>query len=182
MKNNFNNNIFCATNSLKVLSFLVDNPNREFLGSEIQKATGLSRAGIYIALKELIKEHLITKIKKGKLLIYSLIYDNPANKQFKALKNVINLNSLVLKINPFANKIVLFGSAARGEDNQESDIDLFILSNQQDEVWDILNLSKSKRKIQAVVKSPSEFVEFAKKEKVFCSEIDRGIALWEKKQ
>ena len=31
--------IFGATNSLKVLSYLVEHPGKEFLNSEIQKAT-----------------------------------------------------------------------------------------------------------------------------------------------
>lgn len=32
-------------------------------------------------------------------------------------------------------KIILFGSVARGDDNDESDIDILIISNYRDEIW-----------------------------------------------
>jgi hypothetical protein len=37
--------IFKATDSLKVLSYLAENAGKEFLGSQIQKAASISRAG-----------------------------------------------------------------------------------------------------------------------------------------
>lgn len=182
MKNNLKSNIFCATNALKALSFLIDNPGKEFLGSEIQKATSLSRAGVYIALKELIQERLVLKLKKGKFLLYAIRHNDPINKQFKILRNILFLRTLVFKIIPFSKKIVLFGSVARGEDSQNSDIDLFVLAKDTQLVRDIISSLKLKRKMQAVVKTASEFSDFKEKEKVFCNEIDRGIVLWEEKK
>ena len=32
-------------------------------------------------------------------------------------------------------KIILFGSVARGDDTEESDIDILIISNHRDEIW-----------------------------------------------
>ena len=53
--------IFGATNSLKVLSYLAENLGKEFLGGQVQKATSISRAGLYIALGELARQNLISK-------------------------------------------------------------------------------------------------------------------------
>ena len=64
--------IFGATNSLKVLSCLAEHPGKEFLGSQIQKAVSISRAGVYLALGELSRQNLVSKSKKGKLLFYSI--------------------------------------------------------------------------------------------------------------
>lgn len=176
------NSIFCATNSLKILSFLVDNPTKEFMGREIQKSTHISRAGIYLALQELVKNNLVHRTYKGKFLIYSAAYDNPAVKQFKILRNVLLLHAAVAKLSVSSKRIVLYGSASRGEDDSSSDIDLFVLSQTPDTVKEVLALLRLKRKIQAVVKTPAEIPELQEKDKVFWGEVERGIVLWEEKE
>lgn len=174
--------IFGATNSLKVLSYLAENPGKEFLSSEIQKASFISRAGVYIALGELIRQNLVSKAKKGKLLFYSIIYDDSAIKQFKVLKNVLALRPLVSKLKPLSKKIILYGSTGRGENDPASDIDLFILSQEPEEAKKIIASIKTRQKIQAVVKTPSELADFRGKEKTYYAEVDRGITLWEGKE
>ncbi len=64
MKIKKNIGIFSATNSLKVLSCLSDYPEKEFSGSELQKSTGLSRGGVYLSLKELKKQGLISALNE----------------------------------------------------------------------------------------------------------------------
>ena len=177
-----NPDIFSSTNTLRILSFMIDNPGKEFLGSEIQKATVLSRAGVYIALRELIKLRLVRRTRKGKFLIYSVAYDDPVVKQFKVLKNVQALRLLIEKLKPISTRIVLYGSASRGEDYHSSDMDLFILSNDHDSVKRVLSGYRSKRAIQAVIKSSSELAEFKEKEKTYYHEVGQGIILWEAKE
>lgn len=174
--------IFGATNSLKVLSYLAEHPGKEFLSSEIQKEISISRAGAYIALGELARQNLISKAKKGKLLLYSIIYDDSAIKQFKVLKNILALRPLVSKLKPLSNKIILYGSTSRGENDPTSDIDLFILSQEPGEAKKIIASIKAKQKIQAVVKTPSDIPDFEQKEKIYYAEVDRGITLWERKE
>ena len=174
--------IFGATNSLKVLSYLAENLGKEFLGSQIQKATSISRAGVYIALGELARQNLISKIKKGNLLFYSIIYDDSSIKQFKVLKNVLALRSLVSKLKPLSNKIILYGSTSRGENDPSSDIDLFILSNEPEAVKKAIASIKTRQKIQSAIKTPSGVASFKDKEKIYYAEVDRGITLWEKKE
>lgn len=174
--------IFGATNSLKVLSYLAENPGKEFIGSQIQKATSTSRAGAYIALDELARQNLISKIKRGNILFYSIIYDDSAIKQFKVLKNVLALRSLVSKLKPLSKKIILYGSTSRGENGLSSDIDLFILSNEPDAIKKAIVSIKTRQKIQSVIKTPSELADFKDKEKAYYAEVDRGITLWEKKE
>lgn len=177
-----NADIFSATNTLKILSFLVENPGKEFLGSEIQKAVSASRAGVYIALRELVKQKLVSKTKKGKFLMYSVVYEEPILKQFKVMRNTQFLKPVIEKIKNFSKKIVLYGSTSRGEDDPKSDIDLFILAKDPDAVRKIIANIKSKRKIQAVIKSPAELAEFKDKEKIYYEEVSRGLTIWEQKE
>ncbi len=182
MKKKTNRDIFSATNTLKVLSFLVENPGQEFLGNQIQKATLISRAGVYIVLRQLIKQRLVRKIKKGKFLMYSVSYDEPLLKQFKVMRNIQLLSPIINRLKPLSKKIVLYGSASWGGDDAKSDIDLFILAKEPDTVKSIITGLKTKRKIQAVIKSPSELADFQDKEKIYYEEVNRGIILWEEKE
>ena len=179
MRKKKRNSIFSVTNSQKVLHFLATNPGNDFLSNEIQKATSISRAGVYSALKELAKEGLVLKRKKGNVIFYTIIYNDSAIKQFKVLQNVLMLRSLVAKLKPSSKKIVLYGSSSRGENDPSSDIDLFILSKDPDETKKIISSIKSKKKIQTVIKTPSELADFKKGEKVYYNEVERGIVLWE---
>lgn len=174
--------IFGATNSLKVLSYLAEHPGKEFLNSEIQKATLASRAGAYFALKELVRQKLVSEERRSRLIFYSIVHDDYAIKQFKILKNVLALRPLVSKLKSSSRKIILYGSHSRGENDPTSDIDLFILSKDPEAAKDVVSSIKSRQKIQAVIKTASELASFKESEKVFIREVERGIVLWEEKE
>ena len=89
---------------------------------------------------------------------------------------------MIAKLKNLCKKAVLYGSISRGEDYPESDIDIFILTTNPEVVKNSLLSAKIKRKIQAVIKTPSEMPDFREKEEVFYKEIDRGIVLWEDKK
>jgi predicted nucleotidyltransferase len=182
MKKKDGNSLFSSTNSQKILSFLVDNPSKDFLAKEIQKSTAISKAGVYIAMLELVKQGLVFKKGTGRSLLYSLNYEDPLVKQYKAFKNVLLLRTALSKLKNVSKKIILYGSASRGEDAGESDIDLFIVSREPLAVKEMLDSLKTKRKLQAVVKTPTDITEFKTKEHVYWNEVDRGIVLWEEKE
>lgn len=173
-------NVFFFTNALKVLRFLSENPEKEFTGSEIQDATALSRAGVYFALRDLERQKLVLKRKKGrgKLLLYELNNSNPAVKQFKVLVTVISLEKLTEGLKPSVRRAVLFGSAARGEDTSSSDIDLFLLSKDPAAAGKTIDSFKSGKTIKPVIKTQVEYSKMKDKEETFLGEIDRGIVLW----
>jgi len=181
-RNNKVIDIFGATNSLKVLSYLAQDPSKEFLVSEIQKATLASRAGVYFALKELMRQGLVLQERRGKVIFYRIVYDDAAIKQFKVLKNVFSLRPIVAKLKPFSRKIVLYGSYSRGENDSTSDIDLFILSKEPEATKGAVSSIKTKQKLQTVIKTATEMVSFKESEKVFMQEVERGITLWEEKE
>ncbi len=176
------NNIFGATNSLKILGFLAANPEREFFGSEIQKALGISRMGVYLTLEILQRQKLVIKYVKGKFLSYAVDSSNPIVKQFKILSNIVALEKLLQSLRSITKQIVLYGSVGRGEDRVDSDIDLFILTADSQDAKKKIPVFCLKRRVQAVIKTPSEWIEFKDKEPVFFDEVSRGIVLWEVKE
>jgi predicted nucleotidyltransferase len=173
--------LLASSNSLKILTYLSAHPGQEFLNSEIQRATGVSRAGAYLALRELLGHGIATKIEKGRFHLYAVNHDDPVIRQYKVLTNVIALEHLIKKIKPFALAVVLFGSAARGEDYASSDIDIFVRTFVPEKIRSLLASYKGERRIQSIVLEPSEWSDFKEREPIFFEEIERGITLWEKK-
>ncbi|MCX5994196.1 MAG: nucleotidyltransferase domain-containing protein [Chloroflexi bacterium] len=173
--------ILRSTNTLKVLAFLAENSGRDFTAGELLQNIMISKAGIYLALAELLKLDLINRAQRGKFTLYSVKYADPFIKQFKVLQNITLFRPLISRLGPLAKRIVLFGSTGRGEDRKDSDIDLFILATNPAAVNKAVSALKFSRKIQAIVKTPAEFSDMKDTNGVFVNEIERGIALWEDK-
>lgn len=171
-----------ATNTQKTLDLLVQHPGRQFLASEIQKAIKISKGGVNLSLRELVKEGLVKREKRGKIFLYSVDHTQPVIKQLKVLKNIEILDPLVNKVKGLSEKIILFGSCARGEDALKSDIDLFVLTNSPGEVEGLLKKHKLSKGLQLIIRTPVAFAEMEKKEPVFFEEVFRGITLWESKK
>lgn len=130
-------------------------------------------------MKDLKRENLVLKQKIGKSFLYFVSANSLFIKQLKILKNISALSPLLKKLIPLSSKINLFGSAARGENDEESDFDLFILTNNKEAVVSVL--SKSKRKLQPIIKNQIEWVELEKKDPIFFNEVERGITLYDEK-
>lgn len=163
----------------RVLSFLSEYPNKVYTGTEIAKKFGKTRMAVFLSLTTLAKEGLIERECRGKAYLYRIVSENPVVKQFKVLKNVIALDPLIKKIRGVSKKVVLYGSASRGEDTAASDIDLLVVANNIDLAKNQIQKFKLKRKIEAKIFTPSGLADLKAKEKVFYEETDRGITLWE---
>lgn len=176
------NNTLFSTNAQKVLDFLIQNPGRQLLANEIERGAKISRAGVNNSLRKLAKEKLVIREKKAKIYLYSVDHTEPVIKQLKVLRTISLLQPLVDKVKKFSQKVILFGSCARGEDIPGSDIDLFILTNSDEEVRGFIKKHSLNKKFQLVVRTPLKFVEMKDKEPVFFEEVSRGITLWEAKE
>lgn len=179
-KSSFKDHIF-FTNYNKILSFLADNPSGEYTEREVKEATGVSRAGVNIALKELAEDGLIVSQKRGRMSFYSVSLENSLIRQIKVLISLIKIDPLVLSLKETSDKIILFGSSATGTNIEESDIDLFVLTNDPKEALVKVQEFKLAEKIQLVAKKPIDYITLQKKDPVFYEEVSRGLILWEKK-
>lgn len=123
----------------KILELFFKCPKKIFHIREISRLSKLAAPSVRIHLDELIKENLVLKLKEG---LYGG-YKADINKNFKLLKQqntvlILNLGCVkYIEDEIMPKSIVLYGSASIGEDDEESDIDLFIESKEID-----LDLSK----------------------------------------
>ena len=75
----------------------------------------------------------------------------------------------------------MFGSCGRGDDTINSDIDLFILTDNgnKDKINNIIESTKCERQINPVIVDTVEIMQLEKDDKTFYNEINKGIILWE---
>jgi len=170
------------TNAQKILSFMLRNPDKEYFDREISKLTRVSRAGANFALRDLAREGLILREKRGRMYFYRVSSDDVLIKYLKILQNIIFLRPLIEKLKKFSLRITLYGSAAKGENHSESDIDIFIMTRDVDDVERVIFKDKLREKIKYVAHSPNDYVKMEKNNLVFYKEVEEGIVLWESKR
>lgn len=114
----------------RILQEFFDFPRKDFQMRDLSRRTKIAQPSVIIHLKALLKENLIVKEKKG---IYPTFRANREDEMFKFYKKT----NLILRIKQIGlldylqdscmpDVIILFGSASKGEDIEESDIDLFM--------------------------------------------------------
>ncbi|MHA1344273.1 MAG: nucleotidyltransferase family protein [Promethearchaeota archaeon] len=122
------------SNIIKVAEIFFNNPNKEYYLMDISKNIKLAHTSVKKNLNKLIKLGIINEIirKRGKRK-FPFYKANSENKTFKKYKIIHNISSILEsglidfieeKLSP--KSIVLFGSYLKGEDIEDSDIDLFV--------------------------------------------------------
>jgi len=165
----------------KITDLLLDHAGEKLYLSQVAKMSGVSLSTSHLVLKRKTKEGIIDQEKLGNLSFYSLNINDSLNKQRKIIRTIELLKPLVKKFKPLVQRIIVFGSAAEGINTFKSDIDLFVLTNNQKEVKKIIKKNRLGSKIQPIIKNFLELNILKKKDKIFYEEIKKGKILWEEK-
>ncbi len=171
-------NLFCTSHQ-RVLSFLLDHPSSFHTEKEVVNTTSFEKSAVNKALRELAESGIILQKKEGRMSFYSVDINDPLIRSLKITQNILLLRALIQELKKESPKIILFGSFSKGTNTENSDIDLFVLSNQPDKIPKIVEESSLAERVQLVVKKPADFVGFDKENPVFYQEIEKGFTLWE---
>lgn len=186
-----NNIIQKCLSKREIIELLIKYPKREFTVNEISKITKLPYATTWRFIKEIDEAGLIFMKKIGNYNVCKL------NKSSPFLREVVN--ALRLKPTPqrailkeFVNrigkikeieKIILFGSVARGKEKVRSDVDIALIVKRkgkelEEKVTNIadLILKKSKVKLIPLILTDKEI----KENKQFARQIKQGVRLYER--
>jgi len=172
------NNLLFATSQQKILSFLVED-FAEYTEKEIANNADVKKSAVNLALHDLVACGLIQKRKVGRTSLLQADFKNNLIKEIKILKNILEVRPLVEKLKKESLRIVLFGSFASGLNNRESDIDLFVLANDDKSIRKIINDSEFAERVQLIFKTPSEMLKINKNKPLLFQEIEKGKILWE---
>jgi predicted nucleotidyltransferase len=173
---------FVTSKSLEVLYFLLLNSTEQFHGREIARQTSVSVGAVNQFLRKFHEIGLVEVDKRGKTNLYRANLRNPVSRQFKALFNVLTLNTLINKIKQSSDRIILFGSCAEGIDAQDSDIDLFVLTSNPENTRSEVRRHQQTidRRIAPIIIDSNELAKMKERDKPLYERILRGITLWER--
>jgi predicted nucleotidyltransferase len=119
--------IFGSKGCMCVLQMFLSRPSAERYQSEAVKESGLSYVTATKCLDRLLRNKMLTETRKGGLRIYRLNKESLAVKQMKILLSSTRIYDAIKDFESPDFEVYLYGSTARGEDAEESDIDLLIL-------------------------------------------------------
>lgn len=147
--------------------------------------TGLSPSSTHHVLTRLYRDGVINRKQNGRMYFYSVDKTNPYLKEFKILANLLLIEPMVEKLKGLSHKIILFGSWAQGNDIEDSDIDIFIVSSEKEKVLSVVNkfsysMKLYNRKVQPIVNTPEELLRKGEEERVFVEQVEKGRILWER--
>lgn len=115
------------------------------------------------------------------LLIFKTCYYLDMTKSLKTEVSKLT-EILVKKYKP--EKIILFGSAARGNNKPESDLDLFVVKKTKkqyfDRVFEAMKYLNTDRSVDMIVFTPEEFEKAQNEKRVFIKQVLKyGVNLYE---
>jgi len=142
---------------------------------------GISLGSASRSLNLLEKENLVNKEEKGKLSRYKANMENPILRELKILFTLFETEELIKDLKLISNQIILYGSCATGEDTMDSDIDLFIHSDNSKKINKSINKHQTYigRTVSLVVFNDMELRKLKQKDKPFYSRIKKGRLLYE---
>ena len=111
-----------------------DSPRKPFFIRELSRKCRLAQTAVRIHLKALLEEGLLIKDKSGMYSPYKAARASPLFKLLKTQNIVMRMHQSglieLLEKRLYPGCVILFGSVSRGEDTEESDIDLFVQASQ----------------------------------------------------
>ncbi len=168
--------IIASAGCVQLLEPFLYRPGIELYQSELIKLTGVPLNRALRLLKQLVDHGILQGTEKAGCMFYRVSFENPVLKQLKTLNIVSKLFDLTRDFSDKNIEIYLFGSAAKGEDTESSDIDLLILADTDKTVVNKLldRLTKGlTREVSPVVYSSLEYANLYNKDKVFYESIER---------
>lgn len=121
-----------------IMEYFFINPNAKLRVREIERTLKIPLPSVIRYCRELQKESILTSVKTGKVTFYT---GNWGSEKYHLEKKLNNLRRIYesglieyLKQELSNPVIVLFGSFAKGEDTEESDIDLYIETPSKKEI------------------------------------------------
>ena len=165
---------------MKVLYTMAFDPLRLYYQREIANEANISVGSANRVLPDLVRNGLVTKEEKGKIHIYRYNIDDPAARQLKVLFNVLELKEMVEGIKPHAKRVIMFGSCSGGTDVKDSDVDLFILTDEKNVVAEKVRSFSIRRLISPIIVDANDYVNLRNQNRPLYDEVLRGIKLWER--
>jgi predicted nucleotidyltransferase len=162
-----------------ILGWLLGHPDEEFFLRQLVRQTGLSPGSVQRELDTLVRAGLVVRKAQGRQVYFRADASSPVFSELRSLfvKTAGLADVLREALRPLAGRILIacvFGSAARHELRNDSDIDLLVIGEVSfAEVIDVLGDAERTlgREISPTVYSPAEFRKKLREEQHFVTSV-----------
>lgn len=137
---------------LNDLCHFLEYPKRKIHVREYARLQNITPATASTILKKFQKQDILKKEIIQNIHLYSL-QSSQIVKDLKVFYTIQKIRTIIPQLNAFFGKphIILFGSASKGEDNEQSDIDLYVESEVTSQIIRNTLEKKLKRPLQLFV-------------------------------
>jgi len=176
--------LYQKISSLRILAAFFDNPREGYYIREMARMTGLSAMTAKRSFDELEEQGLITRERTKGRTLFKGNSESPTFRQMKISYTVSEIEASGLMGHLQGSmqgitSLVLYGSAARGEDGPGSDLDLLVVSMSRGGP-DLRKFERSiGRSVSLKVFTPTDWDKQVRKNKAFYTDvITEGIVLF----
>jgi len=168
---------------LKVLSLFLENPHEGYYLRESARLLDMDPMTVRRSLKLLMEDGFLTKVEDKNRTIYKANLGNPALRYLKISYNLSFLQekdvaNFIVDRMKSVTSIVLFGSFAKGENDENSDVDILTISMDKNKPTAAL-AELLERDVNLVNFTPAQWSNQAKSNRAFYLDvIIDGISLY----
>lgn len=165
--------LFTKKTVVKIMEFFMKNPSGEFYEAEIRGKIKIAKGSSLKWLKKLVEHNFLSRRTKGRLTLYRL---NSENVLIKELKKLMLMSLLLPDLKEVGGvEVYLYGSGARGEDREESDVDLLIIGKRSKNIVDVIKKLEKKinRRVKVSFFTQLEWSRMSRKDPAFYERVEK---------
>jgi predicted nucleotidyltransferase len=167
--------LFSKRAAMRLLEFFMGNPSQEFYRAELLKKVKVAKASATKWLGRLVADELLLKTVRGRTVLYKLNSDYLIVKELKKMKTISTILPEVGKLAGNGVEMFIYGSCARGEETEGSDVDLLVIGERTDELISAISALEKKigRRANAGFYSRLEWSMVARKDPAFYERVEK---------
>jgi len=158
----------------KITKLFLRKPTTTFYVKEVARKLDVSSSSVSAFLRSMERDGLLRREVAGNTHLYRLNNDRPIVKKLKVFYTLLEIEKSGL-VNLFRDRdetiitLVLYGSHASGENDERSDLDLLVISNQKKDFTEVLQLIEKTIGKEVVVErySIANWNEIKRKDRAF---------------
>lgn len=167
---------------MAIIEVLGNDPETRFHVRAVAERAKVSVGAASMVLRGLERSGLLTVEEEGNMKFYQYDLSDPVARQWKVLFNTTRLRPLAEALKEETERVILFGSTAEGTDTRDSDVDLFVLTQNEPLVKQILRDFRRKysRQLSPLIMNAVGYSRLRRHDPSLYENISRGRVLWER--
>ena len=150
----------------RILELFLERPSAELQMKGIAKMTGLAKLSVLKWTRELERNDILSRKVSGRTGLYTL----SSSPSVRFLRIFYNVDYVSNRISAADGQIFLYGSFARGDNTEKSDIDLLVIGKDRNI---IKKLKSADDRIKVSFFTPLEWSMAARKDKAFFDSVEK---------